>query len=322
MPDRLTGMQIFVRVASTGSLSAAARALGLSQSGVTKHVAALEDRLGVRLLHRTTRRLTLTEAGRRYHEACERILAEIDEAEAAAGAEAEEPRGTLRLNVPVSFGVLQVAPMLADFARAHATLAVELGLNDRPVDLIEEGWDLAIRIGHLRDSSLVARALAPCRMRVCAAPSYLAARGWPRRPQDLADHNCLGYTLASDDGWRFEGGTVTVAGSLRASNGDALVAAAAAGLGMIYQPTFLVADALRRGSLVALDLGTIPSLPIHAMMPSRRSPPAKVRALVEFVAGRFADPPWDRDLPPSLGPDDALPVPVPAHPRAESGRLS
>lgn len=320
MPDRLTGMEIFVRVATAGSFSAAARALGLSQSGVTKHVAALEDRLGARLLHRTTRRLTLTEAGRHYLEACERILAEIDEAEAAAGAEAAEPRGTLRLNVPVSFGVLQVAPALADFGRAHPSLTVELGLNDRPVDLIEEGWDLALRIGHLRDSRLVARALAPCRMRVCAAPSYLAARGRPRRPEDLASHNCLGYTLASSDGWRFEGGTVTVAGSLRASNGDALVAAAAAGLGVIYQPTFLVGEALRRGSLVALDLGIIPSLPIHAVMPSRRRPPAKVRALVEFVAARFADPPWDRDLPAPLGPHDPLPGASDALPGASHAR--
>ncbi|TGE02525.1 LysR family transcriptional regulator [Methylobacterium nonmethylotrophicum] len=307
MPDRLTGMHIFVRVAATGSLSAAARALGMSQSGVTKHVAALEDRLGARLFHRSTRRMTLTEAGRRYLEACERILAEIDEAEAAAGAEAAEPRGTLRLNVPVSFGVLQVAPALAEFGRAYPALTVELGLNDRPVDLIEEGWDLALRIGDLRDSSLVARALARCRMCVCAAPSYLAAQGRPRRPADLAAHNCLGYTLASSDGWRFEGGTATVAGSLRASNGAALVAAAAAGLGVIYQPTFLVAEALRRGSLVALDLGPIPTLPIHAVMPSRRRPPAKVRVMVEFAARRFADPPWDRDLPAPLGIDDPLP---------------
>ncbi|AWN53579.1 LysR family transcriptional regulator [Methylobacterium sp. 17Sr1-1] len=324
MPDRLTGMQIFVRVAATGSLSAAARVLGLSQSGVTKHVAALEDRLGARLLHRTTRRLTLTEAGRHYLEACERILAEIDEAEAAAGAETAEPRGTLRLNVPVSFGVLHVAPALAAFGQAHPSLTVELGLNDRPVDLIEEGWDLALRIGHLRDSSLVARSLAPCRMQVCAAPSYLAAHGRPRRPEDLGGHNCLGYTLASSDGWRFESGTVAVSGSLRASNGAALVAAAAAGLGVIYQPTFLVAEALRRGSLVALGLGAIPSLPIHAVMPSRRRPPAKVRALVEFVARRFADPPWDRDLPAPLGADDPLPapalVPEPTGPRpAQAG---
>ncbi len=137
-------------------------------------------------------------------------------------------------------------------------------------------------------------------------------RGRPRRPAELRGHNCLGYTLASSDGWRFAGGTVAVEGSLRASNGDALVAAAAAGLGLIYQPTFLVADALRRGSLVALDLGPIPSLPLHAVMPSRRNPPAKVRALVAFVAARFADPPWDRDLPAPLGVDAPLPGEAPA----------
>ncbi|WP_083469077.1 LysR family transcriptional regulator [Methylobacterium variabile] len=312
MPDRLTGMQIFVRVAALGSFSAAARVLGLSQSGVTKHVAALEDRLGARLLHRSTRRLTLTEAGRRYLEACERILAEIDEADAAAGADAVDVRGTLRLNVPVSFGVLVVAPTLAAFGAAHPGLSVDLGLNDRPVDLIEEGWDMALRIGHLRESSLVARALASCRLVVCAAPSYLAARGRPRRPADLTGHNCLGYTLASTGGWRFAEGTVPVCGTLQASNGAALVAAATAGLGVIYQPTFLVGQALRSGALVALDLGSpIPSLPLHAVMPPGRRPPAKVRAFVDFAAGRFADAPWDHGLPDPLGPDAAIPSPAP-----------
>ncbi len=170
MLDRVTGMQVFVRVAALGSFSAAGRALGLSQTGVTKHVAALEARLGARLLHRTTRRLTLTEAGRTYLEACERILAEIAEAEAGIGAEALEARGTLRLNVPLSFGVRRIAPALAAFCAAHPAVTVELGLNDRRVDLIEEGWDLAVRIGPLADSSLIARPLAPCRLALCAAP--------------------------------------------------------------------------------------------------------------------------------------------------------
>ncbi|ACL59989.1 LysR family transcriptional regulator [Methylobacterium nodulans] len=299
MLDRVTGMQVFVRVAALGSFSAAGRALRLSQTGVTKHVAALEERLGTRLLHRSTRRLTLTEAGRGYLDACERILAEIDEAEAAAGAEAVEPRGTLRLNVPLSFGVREIAPALADFAAAHPGLRIDLGLNDRTVDLIEEGWDLAVRIGRLRDSSLVARFLAPCRLLVCAAPAYLEAHGTPRRPDDLAAHNCLGYTLASAEGWRFGERAYPVSGNLRASNGDALLAAAIAGQGLIYQPTFIVSEALRDGRLVSLDLGAAPAtLPIHALMPPGRRQPAKVRACVDFLAARFgSEPAWDRGLP-------------------------
>lgn len=298
MLDRVTGMQVFARVAALGSFSAAARALGLSQTGVTKHVAALETRLGTRLLHRTTRRLTLTETGRGYLEACERILAEIAEAEAMAGAEGVEAHGTLRLNVPLSFGVREIAPALAAFAAVHPALTIELGLNDRRVDLIEEGWDLAVRIGTLADSGLIARRLAASRLLVCAAPDYLDRHGTPRAPEDLREHNCLGYTLSDSSGWRFGDRVYPVSGTLRAPNGAALVAAASAGLGLVYQPTFLVAEALRAGSLIALDLGApCPTLPIHALMPPGRRP-AKTRAFVDFLAQRFAgEPAWERDLP-------------------------
>jgi DNA-binding transcriptional LysR family regulator len=304
MLDRVTGMLVFVRVATHGSFSAAARALNLSQTMATKHVAAIEERLGVKLFHRSTRRLTLTEAGRHYLASCERILPDIDEAESSARADHLEPRGTLRLNVPLAFGVREIAPALAEFARLHPALSIDLGLSDRQVDLIDEGWDLAVRIARLQDSSLVARWLAPCRVLVCAAPSYLAARGTPRRLADLAMHNCLGYTLpnpASAERWVFGANAeiaVPVAGNLRASNGDALLAAALAGQGLIYQPTFLVADGLRSGDLVALPLDQPTRvLPINAILPSGRQPPAKVRAFVEFLARRFRpDPPWDRGL--------------------------
>src|SRR4051812_9746198 len=260
MLDRVTSMRVFARVAASGSFSAAARQLGLSQTMVTKHVAAIEARLGVKLFHRSTRRLTLTEAGRGYFEACERILADIEEAETLAARDRVEPRGTLRLNVPLSFGVREVAPALADFARAYPTVSVDLGLNDRYVDLVDEGWDMAVRIGKLADSRLVARRLAPCRVMVCAAPAYLAAHGTPRTVADLAGHNCMGYTLPSAlgaDRWAFgpDGEVVvSVSGNLRASNGDALVAAALAGQGLIYQPTFLVGDAVRAGQLVSVPL--------------------------------------------------------------------
>jgi DNA-binding transcriptional LysR family regulator len=302
MLDRITGMQVFARVAGLGSLSAAARALGISQTMATKHLAAIEDRLGVKLLHRTTRRMTLTEAGRHYLEAAERIIAELEEAEAAASADRLEARGTLRVNVPVSFGIREIAPLLPEFARSHPLVTVDLGLNDRVVDLIEEGWDMGVRIGQLANSTMVARKLAPCRTALCAAPSYLTEKGTPRRVSDLKDHNCLGYTLSrtlGSDRWSFGiDGTVTVAvsGNLQANNGDVLVAAAVAGQGVIYQPTFLVSREIRAGRLVslALDHPAIEVPGVYAVYPADRRPPAKVRAFIDFLAQRFGSaPPWD-----------------------------
>jgi len=305
MLDRLTGLEVFAKVAAAGSLSAAGRAMGMSQTMVTKHMAALETRLGVKLFHRTTRRLSITEAGRNYLEASERILADIDAANASIAADRVEPRGLLRLNAPVSFGTRQIAPLLPEFTEHHPLVTIELGLNDRLVDLAEEGWDLAIRIGNLANSSLIARRIAPCRVVVCAAPSYLKARGQPRTVASLADHNCLGYTLSqqtSVDRWVFGARaevSVQVSGNLRANNGDALRTAAIAGQGLIYQPTFIVADDLRAGALVALDLDqpTVELGGIYAVYLPDRHPPAKVRAFVDFMASRFApDPPWDRGL--------------------------
>ncbi|MFL5160613.1 MAG: LysR family transcriptional regulator [Microvirga sp.] len=304
MLDRVTGMQVFVRVATLGSFSAAARALDLSQTMVTKHVAALEDRLGVKLLHRSTRKLVLTEGGRNYLTACERILAEIEEAEASASLDRVEPRGTLRLNVPLTFGFRQVVPALTEFSRLYPAVSFDLGLADRYVDLMEEGWDLAIRIGRLKDSSLVARRLAACRTIICASPAYLKQHGIPQTVDDLAQHNCLGYTLPSVIGanrWAFgiDGDIVVpIQGNLRANNGDALLAAAVAGQGLIYQPTFIVGDSLREGSLVPV-LSNYPTYEpaIHAVLPSGRQAPAKVRAFVAFLAERFGpEPEWDRDL--------------------------
>lgn len=304
MLDRLTGLEVFAKVASLGSFSAAGRAIGLSQTMVTKHIAAVEGRLGVKLFHRTTRRLTLTEAGRDYLESAERILAEMEAADAAVAADRFEPRGMLRLNAPVSFGTDQIAPLLSEFHARHPRVQIDLGLNDRLVDLAEEGWDLAIRIGTLASSSLIARRIAPCRAVVCAAPSYLAARGTPRTVDDLTRHDCLGYTLSrmvGPDTWAFAGDkAIKINGSLRANNGDALRAAAVAGHGIIYQPTFIVADDLRAGTLVpiVLDHPTVEFGGIYAVYLPQRNPPAKVRAFIDFLAGRFApEPPWDRGLP-------------------------
>jgi DNA-binding transcriptional LysR family regulator len=303
MLDRITGMQVFARVASLGSLSAAARALGMSQTMATKHVAAMEKRLGVKLMHRTTRRITLTESGRRYLDSAERILSELAEADATASADHLEVQGTLRINAPVSFGIREIAPLLPDFARLHPSLKVDLGLNDRFVDLIEEGWDVAVRIGQLADSTLVARRIAPCRTVVCAAPAYLKAHGTPRKVADLAAHNCLGYTLsklAGVDRWHFgtDGKTVVrVRGNLTANNGAALKAAALAGQGLIYQPIFLVSDDLKARRLIALALDhpTIELGAIYAAYPPERRPPAKLRAFIDFLVARFGkEPPWER----------------------------
>lgn len=306
MLDRLTGMQVFVRVAALGSFSAAARALGMSPAMATKHVDALEDRLGARLFFRSTRKLTLTEAGQRHLEATERILAEIDEAEAAARADVVEPRGTLRINAPLAFGLRQVIASIVDFAPIYPDLTIDIGLTDRFVDLIDEGWDIAIRLGTLRDSSLIARSLAPIRVALCAAPAYLAAHGRPKTVADLAGHNCLGYTLptaASASRWVFgSDGTIAVPvrGSLLVNNGDALLQAAIAGHGLIYQPTFIVADDIRAGRLCSLALDQpFPRFgAAHAVYPGGRRPPAKVRTFIDFLAGRWRDAPWDDGLPP------------------------
>jgi len=305
MLDRLTGLETFTKVAATGSFSAAGRVMGLSQTMVTKHIAALEARLGVRLLHRSTRKLTLTEAGRSYLDSSERILAEMEAADAAVSADRIEPRGMLRLNAPIAFGTSYIAPLLGEFAKLHPQVGIDLGLNDRLVDLVEEGWDLAIRIGNLGDSRLTARRIGSCRSVICAAPSYLAAHGTPRTVADLAQHNCLGYTLSMLVGvnhWAFGAKgeiTIDISGDLRANSGDALRSAAVAGQGVIYQPSFIVAPDLRAGRLLLLEFDHPPMEfgGIYGVYAPGRNPPAKVRAFLDFLVARFgSNPPWERDL--------------------------
>jgi len=296
--DRITGMRIFVRAVSAGSLSAAGRHLGISPAMATKHVDALEAHLGVKLLHRTTRRLSLTEAGSDYLDACLRILPEIEEAEASAASQRVEARGLLRMNVPLTFGSRYIAPLVPAFSQRHPAVRVELGLNDSQVDLIDGGWDMAVRIGRLADSTLQARRLADCPLVVCAAPAYLDERGVPRKVADLAQHNCLSYTLSQSKDWAFgrDGNArVTVSGDLLANNGSALVAAAVGGQGIIYQPQFIVAGALRRGELVVLELDK-PAMDvggIHLLYPPDRRPPAKVRVMADYLIESFKDEvPW------------------------------
>jgi len=296
MLDRVTGMEVFVRASAAGSLSGAARQLGMSPAMATKHVDALELRLGVKLFHRTTRGLTLTEAGRDYLDACHRILPEIDEAEAAAASQRLEATGLLRMNVPVSFGTRFVAPLIPEFSRRHPGVRIELGLSDALLDLIAGHWDLGIRIGRLADSALQARRLGDSEMLVCAAPSYLDRRGVPRRVDELVQHNCLSYTLSSAQikEWAFgpDGHIrVPVNGDLMANNGDALLAAALGGQGLIYQPRFIVGDALAKGDLVTVELDHPPIAlgGIHVLYPPDRRPPAKVRVMVDYLAEAFRD---------------------------------
>lgn len=295
--DRITSMRVFVRTATDGSLSAAARHLGMSPAMATKHVNALEARLGVKLFHRSTRRLALTEAGSDYLEACLRILPDIDEAEAAVASQRVKASGLLRMNVPLSFGQAFVAPLIPAFVQRFPEVTVELGLSDAELDLVAGNWDLAVRIGRLADSPLQARRLGDSPMRVCAAPAYLDARGVPRRVADLVQHNCLGYTLSGTQArghWSFgtDGGTrVPVSGNLLANNGDALVAAAVLGQGIIYQPGFIVDAAIARGELVALELDrpTMALGGIHVLYPPDRRPPAKVRVMIDYLAEAFAE---------------------------------
>ena len=293
--DRLQSMAVFVRVAEQGSFSLAARQLGLSKSAASKHVTALEERLGVRLLNRTTRRLALTEVGAVYRDHCARVVAEAEEADQAASRHSLTPRGRLKVNAPMTFGFLHLGPLLPQFLTAYPAIQVELSLNDRIVDLLDEGFDLAVRIGRLADSSLIARRLATTGFICAAAPAYLARAGAPAQPADLAQHNCLRYSYhAQPEGWSFSHDsqeiTVRVGGNLEANNGDALQAAARAGLGIVYLPDFIAAADIATGELVRLlaDWDT-PQAPIHAVFPSQRHPSAKLRAFVDFLAGHFAN---------------------------------
>lgn len=297
--DRVTSMRVFVRAASEGSLSSAARHLGMSPAMATKHANALEARLGVKLFHRSTRRLQLTEAGSNYLEACLRILPEIDEAEAAATSQRAKATGLLRMNLPLSFGNRFIAPHIPEFSRRHPEVNLELGLSDAELDLIAGSWDLAVRIGRLADSPLLARRLGDSAMLVCAAPAYLDQRGVPRRVAELTQHNCLSYTLSAKQGrqhWSFGPGgehRVPVHGNLSANNGDALLAAAVRGQGIIYQPAFIVGEAVARGELVALALDKPPVDlgGIHVLYPPDRRPPAKVRVMIDYLAEVFAQRP-------------------------------
>jgi DNA-binding transcriptional LysR family regulator len=300
--DRMASMAVFTKVVGTGSFSAAAREMKLSQASVTKQIQELEGWLGARLLNRTTRRLSLTEAGDGFYERCMRILDAVEEARSAAGALQTVPRGRLRINAPVSFGLLHLAPVVTEFLKLYPEVSVEMLVNDRVVDLLEGKFDVGVRIGRLRDSSLIARRIAPIRLAVCAAPEYLARHGVPRTPDDLASHNCLEYTYFESRGeWRLldpagKEIVVPVSGQYLANNADVLRCTAIAGGGIILVPTFLVGEDLRSGRLTRL----LPDYPppeqaLYALYPPGRHLSAKVRSFVDCLVAHFGGvPAWDR----------------------------
>ena len=297
-------MTVFVHAVEARSFSGAARRLGIAKSIVSRRISALETRLGTSLFHRSTRRLSLTETGLAYAERARRILSDVAEADDIARQLQGELKGKLRVAAPMSFGWRHLSPAVVEFLAAHPNLDVDLDLNDRRVDLVSEGYDLAIRIGKLADSSLIARTLAPCRHVVCASPVYLAARGVPLTPSDLAsqNHECLVYSnRPASEQWRFrvdnewKEAPVT-ARHLSVNNGDVLRDAAVAGLGLVVLPTFVVGEAVVAGALrVVLGDYEFFDPSIHAIWPPNRQLSAKVRAFVDFLTARFGGVPyWDR----------------------------
>jgi DNA-binding transcriptional LysR family regulator len=302
LPD-LEAWGIFAKVAELGSFSGAATELGLSKATVSKAVSRLEGRLGTRLFHRTSRRLSLTETGRVLSVRAAQILAEAEAAEAEASAQSASPRGRVRMAAPMSFGLEHVAPALPDFLRTYPAVTLDLHLSDQMVDPVGEGFDLALRIAALPDSSMVARRLCDIRRLVVASPAYLARHGRPHQPYDLAGHDCLGYAyLSTPDTWRFTGPdsgeqAVSISGPLRVNNADALMPALRSGLGIAVQPDFIVWKDLQEGRLeVLMPEWTLPPIALHLVTPSGAHRPAKVTVLIDFLVSRFTTTaaPWAR----------------------------
>lgn len=296
----LDDMRCFVEVVESGGFNRAATRLGLSKSVVSRRIAKMEADLGVRLLSRTTRGISSTEAGEEFKARSKRILAEFAEAREAVAQQGGQMVGRLRLSAPLSFGVRHVSPVLATMAERHPRLEIDVSFSDRLVDLIGERFDAAIRIGALQDSSLVARLIAPVRAFLVASPGYLARKGRPSAPADLLNHECLIYTGSIIADWKFRCGkrwtSVRPAGRLRSDNGEAIAQWALAGFGIANLPSFLVADEIESGALepVLLDFPT-PEFAVHVVRPPGASAPAKVRALIDSLVECFGGEPfWSR----------------------------
>jgi DNA-binding transcriptional LysR family regulator len=296
--DRLTSLTTFAKVVECGSFAAAARLLETSPSTVTIHVKSLEERLGVRLLNRSTRKLSLTEIGQDYYQRCVQILAELDDADQVAHAMQSKPRGSLRLNAAIPIPPL-IAPVIADFVQLYPEASVDMTMTDRMVDLVEEGFDLAIRIMPTADSSLVVRKIAPYRFVICAAPDYLQQHGTPWRPEDLAGHNCLIYAQSPwRNEWLLTGSEgqrrIAVTGNMRSNSAIALCSAALHGQGLLYTASFIVSEHIRSGRLVPVMCDYLRAeSSIDAIYPHRHHLSAKVRIFIDMLAKHFrANPVW------------------------------
>ena len=302
--DRFANIEALVAVVDSGGFSHAAERLGIAKSVVSRRVSALEQALGVQLLQRTTRTQSLTGPGREFYTRAVRILADLEDAEQAIVDASAALRGGLKLAAPLSFGLHHLGSALDAFLREHPAIELELDLNDREINLVEEGFDMAVRIGDLSDSTLLARRLGSARFVTCASPDYLARHGTPEQPRDLERHTGLHYSnITLRQAWQFAGGErepiIAIPGiRMRANNGDALAAAAVAGLGVISTPTFIVADLIAGGELVPiLEDFRRPAVGIHAVFPPGRLMPRRLQVLADFLARRFGDLPyWDRAL--------------------------
>jgi DNA-binding transcriptional LysR family regulator len=293
--DRFIGMAVFAKVVESSSFAAAARHFDMSPATVSEHVRTLEERLGVRLLNRTTRRVSATEVGQNYYERCLRILGEVEDAERAAGDLQAAPRGLLRVTTSVAFGAHQLAPAIADYLAAYRDVSVDLILEHNYLDLLEERIDVAIRLGQLSDSSLITRKLYAVEMVLCASPGYLAANGTPQQPRDLVKHDCLIYTYAARRAWTFtdlktgKKEVIRISGRLLANSGDALLAFTLKDTGIVLAPDYLVADELGAERLIRLlpEYKT-QEMPVYAVYPHSHHLSAKTRTFIDFLAARFA----------------------------------
>lgn len=301
--DRLRALEVFVEVVRKEGFARAAEALDTSPANVTRYISDLEAHLHTRLLNRSSRRMSLTSSGEALFERAKSILDEVAEAEAIVSSATMQPRGLLRINAPLSFGVQHLAPLWPRFMELYPDVQLEVALIDRVVDIVEEGYDMAIRISRAGATSNVARKLASSRNVLCAAPDYVARHGMPATPAELLKHHCIGYSYNATDEWQLLDAaqklhTVKIPFMMRTNNGDTARAVALGGRGIIWQPTFLIGADLRAGSLVQVLPGYhLPDIDIQAVYPSRRHLSAKVRVMIDFLVDAFKDiPPWERPV--------------------------
>lgn len=301
--DRIDAMRAFVSVVTEGSFSNAATTMQLSPQLVSKYVSKLEERLDVRLLNRTTRRVNLTEAGTQYFQHAQQVLLSIDEMESQLGGFQQKPKGTLRISAPVSFALKHMGKLVTDFQLHHPQVNIDLQLNDRKVDIIDEGFDVALRIGRLKSSSLIAKHIAPIRLILCGSPAYLQTHGTPNRPEDLKEHRYLHYSYMETNGkeetypWLKAKSNERI-GELHSNNGDVLVEAAIAGAGLALQPSFIASEAINSGKLImVLPEFEAEPLGLYVVYAHRKLLPNKIRCFIDFIEGYYGTPPyWDKPI--------------------------